>query len=55
MNDGLLSAARLVGGHFRNGKPWLRVYMRSKMIKHNKDLLECVGDTLALLEQLHAY
>jgi hypothetical protein len=36
-------------------KQWLRVYMRSKMIKHNKDLLECVGDTLALLEKLHIY
>ncbi len=36
-------------------KQWLRVYMRSKMIKHNKDLLECVGDTVALLEQLHIY
>ena len=36
-------------------KQWLRVYMRSKMIKHNKDLLECVGDTSALLEQLHIY
>jgi 2-polyprenyl-6-methoxyphenol hydroxylase-like FAD-dependent oxidoreductase len=36
-------------------KQWLRVYMRSKMIKHNKDLLECVGDTFALLEKLHVY
>jgi 2-polyprenyl-6-methoxyphenol hydroxylase-like FAD-dependent oxidoreductase len=36
-------------------KQWLRVYMRSKMIKHNKDLLECVGDTSALLERLHVY
>ncbi|MDF2771739.1 MAG: hypothetical protein K0S86_1233, partial [Geminicoccaceae bacterium] len=36
-------------------KQWLRVYMRSKMIKHNKDLLECVGDTYALLEKLHIY
>jgi len=36
-------------------KQWLRVYMRSKMIKHNKDLLECVGDTRALLEKLHVY
>jgi len=25
------------------------------MIKHNKDLLECVGDTFALLEKLHIY
>jgi hypothetical protein len=33
----------------------LRVYMRSKMIKHNKDLLQCVGDTYALLEKLHIY
>ena len=36
-------------------KQWLRVYMRSKMIKHNKDLLECVGDDDALLEKLHIY
>jgi hypothetical protein len=36
-------------------KQWLRVYMRSKMIKHNKDLLERVGDTSALLEKLHIY
>lgn len=36
-------------------KQWLRVYMRSKMIKHNKDLLQCVGDTDALLERLHLY
>ena len=34
---------------------WLRVYMRTKMIKHNKDLFECVGDTFALLERLHIY
>ena len=27
-------------------KQWLRVYMRSKMIKHNKDLLERVDDTV---------
>jgi 2-polyprenyl-6-methoxyphenol hydroxylase-like FAD-dependent oxidoreductase len=36
-------------------KQWLRVYMRTKMIKHNKDLFECVGDTFALLERLHIY
>ena len=36
-------------------KQWLRVYMRSKMIKHNKDLLERVDDRYALLEQLHVY
>jgi 2-polyprenyl-6-methoxyphenol hydroxylase-like FAD-dependent oxidoreductase len=36
-------------------KQWLRVYMRSKMIKHNKDLFESVGDTFALLEKLHIY
>ena len=34
-------------------KQWLRVYMRSKMIKHNKDLLESVDDTFALLDKLH--
>jgi len=36
-------------------KQWLRVYTRTKMIKHNKDLLENVGDTFALLEKLHIY
>jgi 2-polyprenyl-6-methoxyphenol hydroxylase-like FAD-dependent oxidoreductase len=36
-------------------KQWLRVYMRTKMIKHNKDLLECVGDSLSLLQKLHIY
>jgi hypothetical protein len=36
-------------------KQWMRVYMRSKLIKHNKDLLERVGDTPALLEKLHIY
>ena len=36
-------------------KQWLRVYMRSKMIKHNKDLLQRVGNTPALLEKLHVY
>ena len=34
---------------------WLRVYMRSQMIKHNKDLLECVDDTEGLLAKLHVY
>jgi 2-polyprenyl-6-methoxyphenol hydroxylase-like FAD-dependent oxidoreductase len=36
-------------------KQWLRVYMRSKMIKHNKDLFEALDDTFALLEMLHIY
>jgi hypothetical protein len=36
-------------------KQWLRVYMRSKMIKHNKDLFECVDDKYALLDKLHIY
>ena len=36
-------------------KQWLRVYMRSKMIKHNKDLFEIVDDPYALLEKLHIY
>ena len=34
---------------------WLRVYMRTQMIKHNKDLLETVGDTDELLSKLHVY
>ena len=36
-------------------RQWLRVYMRSKMIKHNKDLFEHVDDKWALLERLHIY
>ena len=36
-------------------KQWLRVYMRSKMIKHNKDIFESVDDPLAVLEMLHIY
>jgi len=36
-------------------KQWLRVYMRSKMIKHNKDLFQSLDDPLALLEKLHIY
>jgi hypothetical protein len=29
--------------------------MRSKMIKHNKDLFECVDDPFAVLDKLHIY
>jgi 2-polyprenyl-6-methoxyphenol hydroxylase-like FAD-dependent oxidoreductase len=36
-------------------KQWLRVYMRSKMIKHNKDLFESIDNPFALLEKLHIY
>jgi hypothetical protein len=36
-------------------KQWLRVYMRTKMIKHNKDLFHCIGDNFALLEKLQIY
>ena len=36
-------------------KQWLRVYMRSKMIKHNKDLLETMDDPSGMLELLHIY
>jgi hypothetical protein len=36
-------------------RQWLRVYLRSKMIKHNKDLFGCIGDTFALLDKLHIY
>ena len=36
-------------------KQWLRVYMRSKMIKHNKDLFESRRRPDALLEKLHIY
>jgi 2-polyprenyl-6-methoxyphenol hydroxylase-like FAD-dependent oxidoreductase len=36
-------------------KQWLRVYMRSKMIKHNKDLFETIDDKLAVLGKLRIY
>jgi hypothetical protein len=36
-------------------KQWLRVYICSKMIKHNKDLFESLDEPLALLEKLHIY
>ena len=36
-------------------KQWLRVYMRSKKIKHDKDVFELVDDKLALLELIHLY
>jgi 2-polyprenyl-6-methoxyphenol hydroxylase-like FAD-dependent oxidoreductase len=36
-------------------RQWLRVYMRTTMIKHNKDLLQSVGDTFGLLEKLDVY
>ena len=36
-------------------KQWLRVYMRSRLIKHNKDLLQLVDDPFALLDKLHLY
>ena len=34
---------------------WLRVYMRTQMIKHNKDLLHVVDDIDAMLSRLHVY
>jgi hypothetical protein len=36
-------------------KQWLRVYMRSKTIKRNKDLFEILGDNFAVLDRLHIY
>ena len=36
-------------------KQWLRVYMRSKMIFHNKQLLETIDDRFALLDKLRIY
>ena len=36
-------------------KQWLRVYTRSKMIFHNKDLLETIDDRYALLDKLPIY
>ena len=34
---------------------WLRVYMRTRTIKHNKDLLQLVDDTMGLLAKLHVF
>jgi 2-polyprenyl-6-methoxyphenol hydroxylase-like FAD-dependent oxidoreductase len=34
---------------------WLRVYMRTRLIKHNKDVLASVDDTEGLLSRLHVY
>jgi hypothetical protein len=34
---------------------WVRVYMRTQMIKHNKDVLAVVDDTDAVLAKLHVY
>jgi 2-polyprenyl-6-methoxyphenol hydroxylase-like FAD-dependent oxidoreductase len=34
---------------------WLRVYMRTQMIKHNKDLLESIGDIDGMLAKLHVF
>ena len=36
-------------------KQFLRVYMRTTLIKHNKDLLELIDDRFALLSRLHIY
>jgi len=36
-------------------KQWLRVYMRTKMIKHNKDLFESIDDPFRILDLLHIY
>ena len=36
-------------------KQFLRVYMRTTLIKHNKDLLELIDDRFALLSKLHIY
>lgn len=36
-------------------RQWLRVYMRTQMIKHNKDLLESVGDDAGLLGKMHIF
>jgi len=36
-------------------KQWLRVYMRSKMIKHNKDLFQSLDEPTELLSKLHIY
>jgi hypothetical protein len=34
---------------------WLRVFMRTQMIKHNKDLLQSADDLDGLLNKLHIF
>jgi 2-polyprenyl-6-methoxyphenol hydroxylase-like FAD-dependent oxidoreductase len=36
-------------------REWMRVYMRTQTIKHDKDLLESVDDTFGLLEKMHIF
>ena len=36
-------------------RQWLRVYMRTQTIHHNKDLLQSVGDDFGPLAKLHIY
>ena len=36
-------------------RQWLRVYMRTQTIHHNKELLQSVGDDFGLLAKLHVY
>jgi 2-polyprenyl-6-methoxyphenol hydroxylase-like FAD-dependent oxidoreductase len=36
-------------------RQWLRVYMRTQTIHHNKELLQSVGDDFGLLAKLHIY
>ena len=36
-------------------RQWLRVYMRTLTIKHNKDLLQLVDDPMRLLAELHVF
>ena len=66
-----LECAFFVAGHLANrtmtmpyildryeefmAQQWLRVYMRTQMIKHNKDLLQSAGDLDGLLEKLHVF
>jgi hypothetical protein len=53
LRDHLIPGA--ADGETNTFKLRLEYALRSKMIKHNKDLFECVGDTFALLEKLHIY
>jgi 2-polyprenyl-6-methoxyphenol hydroxylase-like FAD-dependent oxidoreductase len=36
-------------------RQWMRVYTRSQMIRHNKELLKSVGDDIELLGKLHVF
>jgi 2-polyprenyl-6-methoxyphenol hydroxylase-like FAD-dependent oxidoreductase len=56
LRDPDLTVDQVFDGYERHiYQQWLRVYMRTQMIQHNKDLLESVDDTDSLLAKLHVF